>query len=410
MKVSGFFSKVALFLCFGSLAPRSLEARTWHLINGATIEGEVMKYDEQGVIIYCEAQRRRVRLKAEHLLKQDHPFLKKAASEAKNEAAETNDDDDSITAGDNESDRKELFEESLKRSWPKLVQAPDFEVEVVKESEEEGKYIYRSPHFEFISNAKLTTMPVRRFAQIFESTREYMKALPLGFTKAHQEGKRYKAYLFETKEQYMRAGGPPSSAGVYMSHRDCILIPFESLGLRKAGSGYRVDYDGSNKTLLHELTHQMTDLKYYDEGSRGWFTEGLAEYVANTPYRSGKFMPSNAAKRCKIYVTYYSKKTNRGRALGEDIQVGSLEKFMNMPYSQFAGSNANFNYGVACLLVAHFINFGEPEDLQAYMRAIFEGKPKEERFKALFGGGTFKDGEKAIEKGWRSRGVKLNFE
>jgi len=33
----------------------------------------------------------------------------------------------------------------------------------------------------------------------------------------------------------------------------------------------------------------VTDREYYAPSARGWFSEGMAEYIAVTPYRSGKF-------------------------------------------------------------------------------------------------------------------------
>ena len=48
-----------------------------------------------------------------------------------------------------------------------------------------------------------------------------------------------------------------------------------SLGVEKGAGGYRVDYDKTNKTLPHEILHQLTDHAYFAQGSMGWFTEGL---------------------------------------------------------------------------------------------------------------------------------------
>lgn len=53
-------------------------------------------------------------------------------------------------------------------------------------------------------------------------------------------------------------------------------------------------------------------------------------------------------------MTEYGKKNTGGRALGDDFEAPSLESYMNMPYSQFTGENANLNYGLAALMAYYF--------------------------------------------------------
>ena len=148
---------------------------------------------------------------------------------------------------------------------------------------------------------------VKKFATLFEATREYCRMLPIATLKAHVPGAQFrnKILLFESKASYVRNGGPPSSAGVFISRgrqgNGIVMVPLESLGLKKVGSGYMYDYKGENKVLPHELVHQLTDREYYRSGARGWFSEGLAEYVAVTPYRSGKFMVRS--NLCLLYTS-----------------------------------------------------------------------------------------------------------
>lgn len=191
------------------------------------------------------------------------------------------------------------------------------------------------------------------------------------------------------------------------------MVKFSSLGLIKRGKGYAMDYDKSNKTLPHEITHQLSDPEYYKPGAMGWFSEGFAEYVAATPYRSGKFLANKAASYVKQYATDFSRKDNRGRAIGTDVQVGPLKDFMMMPYSEFAGDNGNFNYAVGALLVTYFNHYdgeGDATNLKNFLRSFKEGKWGDDSLEVLRAGRTFEELEKDITKAWRSRGVKLRFD
>jgi hypothetical protein len=109
-----------------------------------------------------------------------------------------------------------------------------------------------------------------------------VRELPLAISGGVKQEGKYQILLFETEQSYNSAGGPPGSAGVFIGGKNIVMVPLTSLGVRPVGSGYMLDRDKSNKTLPHELVHQLTPDNYYAHGSMGWFTEGLAEYVAVT--------------------------------------------------------------------------------------------------------------------------------
>ncbi len=135
------------------------------------------------------------------------------------------------------------------------------------------------------------------------------------------------------------------------------MVPLTSLGVRPVGSGYMFDRDKSSKTLPHELVHQLTPNRYYAPGSLGWFTEGIAEYVAVTPYRSGSYNVKLNFKPIVEYVTAYGKDGDGGRALGEKINLGSLRDFMLQSYSSFT-ANSQVNYGCGLLITNYFLHIG----------------------------------------------------
>jgi len=296
--------------------------------------------------------------------------------------------------------------------WPALVSV-DIEqaIEVIKEDEAANEYVYASPHYEFICDVKLNTSVVKRFSLLFEATNQVCRELPLGMVKPFRK-ERHKIHLFETREAYVDKGGPPESAGVYISRggEGDILVPLTSLGVKKVGSNYSVDYDKENTTLSHEITHQLTDYEYYAPGSRGWFTEGLAEYIANSGYRSGKFDIDDLGK-LKARVTAYGEDGNGGRALGEDIIAPDLQQFFTQDYDSFL-SNAQLSYGLSALIVYYYCHMDGDKDaanLKAFLKALKEEKTPPQLFEPLLAGRTWDEMEAAITQGWRSRGVRITF-
>ncbi len=296
--------------------------------------------------------------------------------------------------------------------WPKTVSADvDQEIEVIKEDDAAKEYIYASTHYEFICDVKLNTSVVKRFSLLFEATNLVCRELPLGMVKPFRE-ERHKIHLFETREAYISKGGPESSAGVYISRggEGDILIPLTSLGVKKVGSNYSVDYDKENTTLSHEISHQLTDVEYYAEGARGWFTEGMAEYIANSGYRSGKF-DINDLQKLIAKVTAYGADGRGGRALGEEFSAPDLQEFYMQSYDSFL-SNAQLSYGLGALLVYYYFHMDENKDaanIKGFLKALKEDKKPPEVFEPLLAGRTWDEMEAAITQGWRSRGVKINF-
>ena len=305
-------------------------------------------------------------------------------------------------------------EDNFGAEWPGIISKdPDFEVKVVEEDAAEKRYVYQSPNYEFVSDVALSDSLVKKFALMFEATREYCRLLPISLKKAHVEGgtHRNRVLLFETFGTYVKNGGPPQSAGVYMPAEDLVMIPLTSLGVRKVGSSYRFDWDESSKTVPHELAHQLTDEEYYAHGARGWFSEGLAEYIAVTPYRSGKYNNKTLLGSAKDFVIEYGKRGRGGRALGDELEMPPLKEFFLQDYSSFL-ANANFNYGMSLLLVYYFFHMdleGERSAITAYLKALREGREGEEALKALLQWRSYEDLQNDIVRAWRSRGIRIQF-
>lgn len=296
--------------------------------------------------------------------------------------------------------------------WPDRVTFEgDPEIVTVTESPEESTFVYESANYRYNCDVRLSNSVVKGFAVLFEATHQFTRALPLAINGGKKIDGKYQIFLFETEESYNKAGGPPGSAGVFIGGKNIIMVPLTSLGVRPVGSGYMLDRDKSNKTLPHELLHQLTPRRYYAKGAVGWFTEGLADYIGVTPYRSGSFNVKTNFKPIVEYVTAYGKDGNGGRAIGEEINLGPLKKFMLMPYSEFL-ANPQVNYGCGLLITNYFFHMdreGDAARIKKFLQALNAGKQGEAALEVLLDGQTWLELEQDIAKAYSRKGVDFTF-
>jgi SLA1 homology domain 1, SHD1 len=304
---------------------------------------------------------------------------------------------------------------SFSSTWPERVEMKDDpEVEIIKEDKEKKDFVYESKNFRFKCDAPFSKQVVRGFAQMFECTLMYVNELPLGMGEGARTDGKYQVRIFEKTEDYHAAGAPSWSAGVFMPHLKSVFTPIESLGLKKVGSGYMLDRTKTSETIIHELTHQLTPTAYFTEDEdNGWFTEGVAEYVGNTPYRSGSFNLKGNPQSQIAEAVAYGKDDKGGRALGDKFSAPHLEKFMTLTYDKFTGSNGNFNYGFSTLLVAYFVHLdgaGDGARLKAYLQALLAHKSSDEANKALLDGRSWQELEKEFSEKMKHKRVEVSFQ
>lgn len=297
-------------------------------------------------------------------------------------------------------------------SWPDRVSFKgDPEIATIKEDAEKKEFVYESANYRYNCDVRLSQSVVKGFAVLFEATEQFVRELPLAMNGGKKQNGKYQIFLFETEEDYNYAGGPPGSAGVFIGGKNIVMVPLTSLGVRPVGSGYMLDRDKSSDTLPHELVHQLTPEPYFSTGAMGWFTEGIAEYVATTPYRSGSYNVRTNFKPIVEYVTAYGKKDKGGRSLGNKINLGSLEKFMLLDYGAFV-ANPQLNYGCALLITNYFFHMdrdGDGAAIKKFLKALREGKEGQEAIDVLLDGRSYKEMEAEIAKAYSRKGVDFTF-
>lgn len=174
--------------------------------------------------------------------------------------------------------------------WPNDIKMGLGEVQVDLVSSEPRKYVYHTRHFEFVSGAVLGQVPSKDIARMFEATYELLQASPWGILAKPKNG-RFRAELYTSREEYIAAGAPKESAGVYMTEKKVFMVPFQTLGLESTASGWQRSEDYSTETLVHELTHMLMDEAL--PAMPLWLAEGCAEYMERMPMKIGTFTPGS---------------------------------------------------------------------------------------------------------------------
>ncbi|QJE96346.1 SHD1 domain-containing protein [Luteolibacter luteus] len=386
-------------------------ARTWTDTQGRQIEATLVDSNDTEVILQLDSNNEIFRLPLAKLSAEDLKFLGKKAPAVPDKGAPVPPKKELPPKPGPAAPAGEL---NFNAPWPQTVKFDaDPQIQTITEDKETKKFIYESSNYRFICNVRLSQSVVKGFAVMFESSYNYCRALPLAISGGSKTDGKYLILLFETKEQYVEAGGPPTSAGVYMPGRNTVMVPLTSLGVRPVGSSYMLDRDKANGTLVHEITHQLTPGPYYSRGAMGWFSEGLAEYVTATPYRSGVFKVKSNFDDIVAYATGYGKDDTRGRALGEKISAPALKDFMLMSYGNFTGPRANFNYGFGLILTTYFLHLdgnGDAARAKKFLQALRAGKSGQEAIDVLLDGRSYEEMQDAISKAWKRKRVEIEWD
>jgi hypothetical protein len=218
------------------------------------------------------------------------------------------------------------------RTFPDKVDVPvrTVDANATLEKPEERKFIYQTEKFEFSSQAKLAKSVMTEVAQTFEATRLLLNQLPWGLDCRPPDGlERYQAKLFETRADYIAAGGPENSGGVYMNGLKVFMVPFQSIGLVKRGQTYFKNSGFRNDTLVHEITHQVMD--EYLSFLPTWIIEGTAEYTEMMPDTANGFLTKQHGAGIRDYIK------SGERRLGAPAEIPMLEGHMTMDRDTWQG-------------------------------------------------------------------------
>lgn len=177
------------------------------------------------------------------------------------------------------------------QAWPPHANYAMQNVPVAEAPGKDGTFVYTTPHFRFHSDVNLGTPLMKDLARVFELTYQLQSKSPFGILAKPEDGL-FNAKLFGSVFNYMKAGGLPGTAGIYLLKEKVFMAPLDLMGVRAGAAGWRKDsaeYDVT--TIVHELTHMLTDEMLNNLPL--WVNEGYAEYISNIPLEKGAVHTSN---------------------------------------------------------------------------------------------------------------------
>ena len=299
-------------------------------------------------------------------------------------------------------------------------------VEYVKYDEERYAHLYKTAHFDFYSDERLTNSTISKCVALFDSIVGAIDSLPLELDTIPSGDKpRYQAILLSTREKYMQMGGIHNSGGFFSSGENLTVIPFESLGIEKKGNNWI--FDGKNRsfsTLVHELTHHSTSHWLH---TPAWFYEGLAEYMAAMPYQSGRFLFTNPGSSLSSDVRSKYKNTVIEDAVFPKgvFQMKHPEQLLTITYEGWGGdlkknlTNGSRNYTSSMILAYFFMHEDGNGDGHNLIQWLHEHRAaaasrKDSELDAIFKkhilrDRTYKQLEEEIKTAMGKKGLRLEF-
>jgi hypothetical protein len=385
---------VLLLLMLGACCA---SARTWTDSLGRGFEAEFIRSDGAYVVLNVGGLQRR--------------FLLSGMSESDQEWMRRGGAGKGAPEG---SGRGKSSEQKLPKSAPRKPSKSEIQVNQsipvtrIEANFREKRWVYASPHFEFVCDEDLGLPIVREFVWMFESVWQFCEQWPVRLPRLEsKEQVRMRTLLVKNYEDYVRLGGIPNSGGCYIPGRDLILVPFRSLGIEAKGSKYKISRSLDNNILRHEITHQ---LMRGQTQQAAWFIEGAAEYVSSVPYSVNRLLVSQHANAVVSYIIKTNYLAGKGRPEGRTMKLSSLEKFMTGSYDDFQKTPHAYSYGL--LLFYYFAKLeGKKggEQLRLYTEALHRDKSEVEARSILLRGRSWKQLEKEIAAAWNLRGIRLRF-
>ena len=374
------------FVFIGFVFSKLSAVHTFTSVDGRRLEAEIVAASDSTVTIRRSSDGRVFTLNIDRLIPADAVFIRAWLEEQSVETEPSAEEKEAIG------------------QWPRKLKPDNYDITIVREDNATKTYVYQTPHFEFQSNVKLARKVVREFSQIFESTLLAVSELPLKLNPSLPKEGHFVTQIFETREQYIAAGGMQNSAGVYFRGSRKIMLPLQSLGVKKSSSSYTLDESKTSDTLAHEITHQVT----HDWLGRlpVWAIEGIAEYIEHVPYERGAFR----------FDRYEINEVRRGGY----ARLIRLEVLMNMDkaeWSQTLAKNrrtAASNYLSAFVLFYYFCHFDlddddKPRRLYDYLRAIESEQSRQQTLEILLNGRSYEDLQKALKRAYKREDMELGF-
>lgn len=405
----GFICLLGFFFKLGSL---EAAPRTYTNTQGQKIVAEIVEVKGDTVILKMRGKDYPVPING--LSKSDQQFISNWAKETSS-ASQSGKKMAAVLGGD--------FDKLRLGEWPSLVVAGDDGKDYKMIENEDGTFTYQSPHFEFHIKVELSKSVVKEFARIFEATFQFLDQAPLGLAPSPSGSGHFQTRLFRTRNEYYAAGGIQGSGGVFSySYRGRpdkpaeikfnkaeIKIPMTSLGVEDKGTRFVLNRDQENKTLIHEIVHQV--MMRWLPVMPTWMSEGFAEFVESQDYSYGRYKLNNMTSNIRDQIE---------SRFGKQFRMVPIEKLMTISSREWAAAlgsspqEAGRNYYSANLLLSYFVLLDgnqKGEGIVGYLKAVSEGVPvKKATEDHLLRGRSYEELAVDVQEAWRkAERIKIVF-
>ena len=299
------------------------------------------------------------------------------------------------------------------------------EVKYVQFDDKRKAHLYKTKHFDFYIEQKMTNSTVSKCVAVFDNIVDALNEFPIGL-KTVPDGSRprYETILCASQARYMQLGGVPNSGGFFDPRRNLTVIPFTSMGIVQKGNNFV--FDGKKRdfsTLVHELVHHCTS---HWRAQPTWIVEGMADYMSAMPYRSGSFNFSNTGGYIAAQIRKYTKTTVGYHVVPKGVlqaitpermlTVSRREWNMTLIQNQAEGSRYYASSMVYFYYFARVDGRGDGKYLIQYMHTLENARKNKKQVdqkamieKFLLRGRSYEELKTDMKNDLKSKGLKINF-
>lgn len=295
---------------------------------------------------------------------------------------------------------------SKTKPWPTVLKGRGVAKVVLTKNQISGKerFVYLCRQFKFISDKKLDSTKIARFAATAESVPAAVGRIPLDLKRLPnlEDGKkRHPIYIASSVEEFVKLGGSENSAGYYSGRMRAVVLRADKFLDVK-----RPDY----RLLAHELVH--LSMHGINGKCNAWFSEGNAEYFASAFYGTSSYKFSAMSQSIKDRTKRFFKR-------GEPVKLHPLDTFVTRDSNEWRKINSDlapedrYSQYMTALLVVHYFYHIDPQGkskIAKYLALMQDGRKDDADQAHLFPVAELPKIQNSIIKFWKPKGYQIEFE
>ena len=232
---------------------------------------------------------------------------------------------------------------------------------VVEEAESGKNVVFTSPNFRLKADSKLKLRVATELLEVYELTRVYCLALPLGLEPGFppKDGK-IEVTSYAKKEDFEMMGGPPGSPSSYSPATGDFSICLENMGLNPTGRSLSGKLEDSLMSSIGGLVFKLSPRPYIEE-IFPWFMQGLVQLVSCNKFEKGVFDYRETIEIVKDRLLEMSIGRGEDPVFKKKINIPSLTDVVDVKRPQFADPREQAEYNGRSLLLMTYLLYLDDE-------------------------------------------------